>query len=149
MLENFNRWIQEQKSKGKINTLKKVEKEWGLYNRVPKLFMTWLFAFINQRSVGGHFNSSLTFYGDVCENNCTIVINLNKRESNLNVIVHKINHEALHCAIRNCLFNAPSKFSTIDNSFVEKVIDDWMLKQRVVINGFDGDAIIINPPPKI
>ena len=111
--------------------LKSSEIEWGLYDKLPKFKVDYLFAFIDQLKTGGNYNSQVVIDKDICVNNGVIVVNLNKRV-NREVIIHTLIHEDLHIAIRNCLYKEPN------NDFIEKIIDDWILEMQLICEGWDG-----------
>ncbi len=118
----------------KYHHLRKSEKKWILYGGVVETQINWLFAFIDQFEAGGHFNSHIILMDvkQVC--NSVVVINLNKRLTE-EVLIHNLNHEALHLGICECVANQKS-------DFVETVIDDWIMGESVVCKGWEGNLYI-------
>ena len=121
---NFLRWLK----KGRE------EKKWGLYNEKPKLYIDWLFSFIDRFAVGGHCSNTIVYNYQKTMSSNVIVINLNKR-TNEDVIMSSMNHEAIHVAIFNCL-----KYQF---NFIEKVIDDWLTNEHLECNGWNSNTKVI------
>ena len=111
--------------------LKRQGKDWDLYDETPEFEIEWIFAFIDQLEVCGHFNCPIAwnYQKHVC--NAVIVINLNNRV-NEEAIINSINHEALHAAMTHCLRN-PAK-----TGFIESVINDWLMGEHLVCNTWEG-----------
>lgn len=115
--------------------LQRQNKKWGLYeNLVEEIEVVYTFAFIDQLSTSGHFNTQIINNKDRLYNKSIINLNLNNRVTE-GAIIHIINHECLHVAICTCLSNQ-------DDDFIEKVINEWVLGKNIVMNGFKGDIVV-------
>lgn len=90
-----------------------------------------MFAFIDQLSIGGHYNCPVTWNVQKHVCNSVIVINLNPRV-NEEVVISAINHETLHTAITHCL-RSPS-----ESKFIERVIEDWIMGENLRCDSWEG-----------
>ena len=117
----------------KNSKLKKSEQKFGLYDKHPIFQVHWIFTHVDQLSNCGHFNAQHIVSENKVENRCVVVINLNKKNSE-EIILHSLNHEALHLAILNCINSS--------DLFIEKVIDYWMMKEKIVCANYSSNNYI-------
>ncbi len=110
------------------------EKKWMLYDEVVETDINWIFVFIDQFKIGGHFNSQIIRDNEKQVCNSVIVINLHKRVAE-EVLIHNLNHEALHVAICECIANSNS-------DFIETVIDGWLMGASIYCDGWEANLYI-------
>ena len=111
------------------NDLKKSEELWGLYNELVEFETCFVYPFIYQDRVAGHFKSVVSFKKESSKVESIICIYLNC-VVNFETIISTLVRESIHVAIAGAL-----KYQT---DWVETVIKCWILNEQLFMTANKG-----------